>query len=237
MALKPKILGLIPARAGSKGVPDKNIRLLAGKPLIHYTIEAALKSQYLDTICVSSDIPNIAEICSVFPEIEIPFIRPSSLSLDVTPMIEVIQHALNFYSENGRQFDFVCLLQPTFPIRKLDLIDKAIQKIIETGADSLTSIQKIPSQYNPHWAFTMDNNEQLSISTGDKTLITRRQDLPDCWYRDGQIYITSSELIGKGVIIGDNCIGLINDHALNVNIDTWEDWLLAEKLLSDAGRP
>lgn len=232
MNKKTRILGIIPARAGSKGIPHKNIRLLANKPLIDYTIQSALLSNHLDTILVSSDCEETINISRQYSRIEAPFIRPTELAEDITPTISVIQHAVNYYTEIGQTFDYICLLQPTSPFREDDLIDKAIHRIIETGADSLISIRKVPAKYNPHWAFKMDQNENfLSISTGEKNIISRRQELPDAWYRDGQIYITTVEQIQKGMLLGGKLIGFINENEPDINIDTWEDWELAEKFL------
>lgn len=235
MHYKPRILGIIPARAGSKGVPYKNIRLLAGKPLIQYTIQSALLSKELDTILISTDCNEVIGFSKQYANIEIPFIRPAKLALDTTPTIDVVRHAVNYYEKVGRTFDYVCLLQPTSPFRNDELIDKTIRKIIETGADSLVTICKVPSQYNPHWTFKMEEN-LLSISTGDKQIITRRQDLPDAWHRDGKVYITSTEQLRKGEITGGRIIGYINENEPDVNIDSFEDWELAENLLANGLR-
>ena len=229
---KPRILGIIPARAGSKGIPGKNIRLLADKPLICYTIQSALLSTKLDTILISTDCEEVIAISKQYERIEAPFIRPKELALDTTPTIEVVQHAVKYYEKMGKKFDYICLLQPTSPFRNDDLIDKTIKKMIETKTDSLTTIRKVPAKYNPHWTLEMKENF-LSVSTGEKHIITRRQDLPDAWYRDGKIYISTIEQIQKGALLGGNIFGYINENEPDVNIDTQEDWQLAEKLLSD----
>ena len=232
MDKKTRILGIIPARAGSKGIPHKNIRLLADKPLIDYTIRSALLSNQLDTILVSSDCEETINISRQYSRIEAPFIRPKELALDTTPTIAVIQHAVNYCIENGQTFDYICLLQPTSPFREDNLIDKAIHRILETGADSLTTIRKVPAKYNPHWAFKMNEDQNfLSISTGEKNIIPRRQELPDAWYRDGKVYIATIEQIQKGTLCGGKLVGFINENEPDVNIDTWEDWALAEKFL------
>lgn len=236
MDKKPKILGLIPARGGSKGIPDKNIRFLAGKPLIHYTIESALQSEYLDTIAVSSDSEMILDSCKKFSKIEIPFIRPATFAADESPMIDVVQHALNHYKQSGRIYDYVCLLQPTSPFRNPGLIDRTISYVIQTGAESLITLRKVPHQYNPHWTFYIENNT-LKTLNGEKTLITRRQDLPETWYRDGKIYVASTDLIREGKLIGETVVGFRNEDEPHVNIDSWEDWLLAEKILANEIQP
>ena len=226
----PRILGVIPARAGSKGIANKNIRLLVEKPLIQYTIESALLSNYLNTIVVSSDSHEIISFCKNFPEIEIPFIRPSWLSMDETPTIEVVQHALEYYAEIGKNFDYVCLLQPTSPFRNGNLIDLAVKKLMDEKGESLVTIRNIPNRYNPHWAFKMEEG-LLSPFIDNKELIPRRQELPEAWHRDGKIYLTSVNLIKQGILIGGKVIGYQNDGETDVNIDTWEDWNEAEKHL------
>ena len=228
----PRILGVIPARAGSKGIVNKNIRLLAGKPLIQYTIESALLSSCLDTIVVSSDSQEILRFCKNFPEIEIPFIRPSRLSMDETPTIEVVKHALENYAERGKTFDYVCLLQPTSPFRNENLIDLAVKKLMDEKGESLVTVRKIPTQYNPHWAFKMEEG-LLSPFIGDEELVPRRQELPEVWHRDGKIYLTSVNLVKQGILIGGKAIGFQNDGETDVNIDTWEDWNVAEKHLTN----
>ena len=226
---KLKVLGIIPARAGSKGIPYKNTRILAGNPLIHYTIQSALKSRLLTAILVSSDCEEVIRISQQYPGIETPFKRPIEISGDHNPSIQVLKHAVTFYQQLGKTFDFVCLLQPTSPFRKDDLIDKTILKLIESEGDSLATVRKVPDQYNPHWTFKLANSF-LSVSTGDESIISRRQDLPDTWHRDGKIYITTPKLIMEGKILGEKLVGFENDEEPNVNIDTLEDWELAENL-------
>jgi len=232
MESKPTVLGIIPARGGSKGIPGKNIRLLAGKPLIHYTIEAALKSSLTTTIVVSTDSEEILNIARQHKGIETPFLRPAELALDDTPSNAVVQHAVNYYEKSGKQFDFICLLQPTSPFRKDGLIDKTIRRIIECGGDSLITCRKVPTKYNPHWTFEMNANF-LSVATGEKNIIARRQDLPACWHRDGKVYIATPQLIKQGKLLGNKLVCFENDDEPDVNIDTSEDWNLAEKIFQD----
>jgi len=122
-----KILGLIPARGGSKGVPRKNIKLLGGKPLLQYTSEVALQSKYLSKVIVSTDDNEIKDVAQNLG-LEVPFIRPKNLSEDSSTSLSVIQHALQFYKDNGDAFDAVCLLQVTSPFRNAEFLDKAIKK-------------------------------------------------------------------------------------------------------------
>src|SRR3990172_8434607 len=137
------VLGIIPARGGSKGLSRKNIRLLAGKPLIAWTIEQANTSKYLDKVIVNTDDQQIADTAKKYGA-DVPFLRPRELAGDTTPMIDVIFHTLNFFKNSGTAFDYLALLEPTSPLRADHDIDNAIQKLIsETDADSLVSVGEV----------------------------------------------------------------------------------------------
>jgi CMP-N,N'-diacetyllegionaminic acid synthase len=235
MSTKPNILAIIPARAGSKGIPGKNMRLLAGKPLIHYTFISACESGLLDTIFLSTDCEKTLSFGIGYPEIQTVFLRPKELAQDDTPTIDVIQHVIHYCDKIGLSFDYVCLLQPTSPFRGRNLIDRTIKCLIDQGGDSLVTVRKIPDKYNPHWAF-INRDEFLMIATGEKKIIPRRQELPDAWYRDGQIYITRIDLIRNGSLYGEKLIGFVNEDSPDVNIDNMQDWLLAETIANNGFR-
>ena len=225
-----KILAIIPARGGSKGVPRKNIKLLGKIPLIEYTINAAKAATGLTEIVVSTEDAEIAiaaEVCGCKP----PFIRPVELSQDDSASIAVVQHAIGYYESQAIFFDAVCLLQPTTPFRTEGFIDQAIQKFITSGADSLVSVLPIPHQYNPHWAFEENESGLLKIATGESKVIPRRQELPKAFHRDGSIYLTKTELAKSGSFYGSSIAYIESDPKLYVNIDTLEDWERAEHLV------
>jgi len=226
-----RILAIIPARGGSKGVPKKNIKLLGKKPLLEYTINDAKNSKLLTEIVVSTDNEEIAiaaEIAGCKP----PFIRPSEFAQDQSTSLEVVQHAVKFYESNNIFFDAVCLLQPTTPFREKGSIDVAIKKFISSKADTLISVLPIPHEYNPHWAFEENENGLLKIATGEEIIIPRRQDLPKTYHRDGSIYITKTEMIKQDSLYGKSIAYLESNPQFHVNIDTMEDWELAEKMLT-----
>lgn len=224
-----KVLGLIPARGGSKGIPGKNIKELQGKPLIAYTIASAKEARSLSQLFLSSDDELIIEVAKA-EGLEVPFKRPQELSTDDTPSIEVIQHALKFFINKGVNFDAVCLLQPTTPFRRAGLIDEAVQKLEEGDFDSVISVREIPAEYNPHWAFE-EKDGKLKIATGESTPIPRRQELPKAYHRDGGVYVTKSKVILGGSLLGEN-IGFVDTSKdPYVNIDTPEDWKKAENIL------
>jgi CMP-N-acetylneuraminic acid synthetase len=225
-----KILGLIPARGGSKGIPGKNIKLLGGNPLIQYTFETAKNSKLLNKIILSSDDENIIEIAKQI-NLEVPFKRPDHLAEDSSSSLEVVQHALNYYLKQGIQFDAVCLLQATTPLRKPELIDECILKFKDGDFDSLVSVREVPKAYNPHWVFE-EKQGALIIATGEKEIISRRQDLPKAYHRDGAIYLTKTEVILNENSLFGKKIGFIDTTASPyANIDIPEDWKKAEEIL------
>ncbi|MFT5640027.1 MAG: CMP-N,N'-diacetyllegionaminic acid synthase [Cyclobacteriaceae bacterium] len=220
-----RVLGLIPARGGSKGIPGKNIKQLNGIPLIGYTIKSALASIELANVIVSTEDDQIAEIANALG-VETPFIRPQSLASDESPTIDTVIHALESMEKLGQSFDAVCLLQPTVPFRNEGSIDAAIQKFIKAGSESLISVRKVPHIYNPHWTFVeSDDKGFLEIATGDQKIVTRRQALPTAYHRDGSIYITSTDIIrSKKSLYGEKITFLQNDEAVDINIDEESDW-------------
>jgi N-acylneuraminate cytidylyltransferase len=229
-----RILAIIPARGGSKGVPRKNIKLLGGVPLLTYTSQLAKKSRLISKVVLSTDDSEIAQV-GLKEGIEVPFLRPSELAQDSTPTLPVLQHALEYYATIGEHFDAICLLEATSPFRSLEFLEAAIAKFISTDADSLVSVLPVPSNYNPHWTFEEDAVGFLKIATGESTIIPRRQELPKAYFRDGSIYLTKSEVIKSGSIYGVKTTFLENDPLYYVNIDTQEDWIAAEEWLVNNG--
>jgi CMP-N-acetylneuraminic acid synthetase len=227
-----RILGLIPARGGSKGIPFKNRKELGGKPLLQYTVEATLDSKLLDRVIFSSEDGSLIDLARSLG-VEVPFVRPAHLSTDTSGSIEVVQHAINALAHNGDTYDAVCLLQVTTPFRTANDIDTAIEKFIAEGNDSLISVQKVPHEYNPHWVFTISEKGNLQIVTGEKVIIKRRQELPEAFVRDGAIYIVKTKILLEQDSLYGKSIGYIeSDASRHVNIDTLEDWVYAEELVT-----
>lgn len=226
-----KVLAIIPARGGSKGVPGKNIKNLGNKPLLAYTIDAANQSKLLTKVILSTDDNNIIA-CAKNYNVEIPFVRPEHLATDTAKSIDVAQHAIEFLEKKGQYFDAVCLLQVTSPFRESGMIDKAIKKFKDTGADALISVLPVPHEYNPHWTFKESENGLLKIATGESEIISRRQELPMAYHRDGSIYITKTEYIKKGTFYGESLTYIESNPNFHVNIDTLQDWEKAEKMIN-----
>lgn len=187
--MKPKILAIIPARGGSKGVPRKNIRDLAGKPLIAWTIEEAKKSRYIDRLILSSEDDEIIEVAKQCG-CEVPFKRPIELAQDETPGIEPVLHAI----EQCPGYDYVVLLQPTSPLRTVEDIDGCIEKLISSGKDFYVSVTE--SDKSPYWMYTV-NQSNMKVLIDRNKLITRRQDLPKVYNLNGALYVGKVELLYK----------------------------------------
>lgn len=226
----PKILAIIPARGGSKGVPRKNIKELGGKPLLAYTVEAAQKSKLIDRLILSSEDKEIIEVANSLG-VEVPFKRPEKLAKDQSGSMGAVQHALEILEQQGDVYDAVILLQVTSPFREEGFIDQAIKKFIKLEADGLVSVLPVPHEYNPHWVFEADKHDELKIATGEDEIIKRRQDLPKAFFRDGSIYITKTECIKNGSFFGKKLTYIESNPDLYVNIDTMKDWEKAEEML------
>lgn len=228
-----RYLGIIPARGGSKGVPGKNIKRLGGKPLLAYTAESALSSKELDLVVLSTESEEIAKVGQSLG-LEVPFLRPKALASDNTPTIEVVMHAISFYKAKGVLIDHIILLQPTSPFRANNLIANCIKTLEDKNADSLISVRHVPKKFNPHWIFEPNAHGYLKIATGEKDIIPRRQELPDSFYRDGQIYITKTDVINRNKsFFGERLTFYLNHNSgSNINIDTLDDWAVAEDYVS-----
>jgi len=190
-----RILGIITARGGSKGLPRKNIKKLLGKPLIVWTIEKALESRYLDKLIVSTDDHLIARISKKYGA-GVPFKRPKKLAQDKSKSIDVIIHAIDFLKKKKDLFDYILLLEPTSPLRNNGDIDKAISKLVDTDSDSLISFGKITLEH-PHFAKKLTNHGYMVPFFGHTKKLGRRQDLSCAHYPYGAIYISSVKSLYK----------------------------------------
>lgn len=227
-----KILGLIPARGGSKGVKRKNIRTLCGKPLLAYTATAALESTSLVRVVLSTEDEEIATIGKELG-LDVPFIRPIELAQDKTPTLPVIQHALETLQAAGEYFDAVCLLQPTNPLRRTEDINNCVELLITSNADCVISVLPVPHEYNPKWVYFRNEDGSIKLSSGAAEPISRRQDLPAAFHRDGSIYITKTTVLtSTGTLYGENIQPYVMDPDHSLNIDTEADWNRAEEFLT-----
>jgi N-acylneuraminate cytidylyltransferase len=226
-----RILAIIPARGGSKGVPRKNLKLLAGKPLLQYTIETAQACTSIDQIFFSSENQELVDLACK-SGLNVPFLRPDHLAADQSGTLEVLQHVVEELRNRGDVYDAICLLQVTNPFRTPQLVEQAIQRFKEGTFDSLISVLAVPHEYNPHWVFEPREDGALAIATGEPTIIKRRQELPVAFYRDGAIYLmTVNTLMKENSLYGSHIGYIESDASRHVNIDTMEDWKNAEELV------
>jgi CMP-N-acetylneuraminic acid synthetase len=156
---------------------------------------------------LSTDDPEIVEI-GLRCGLEAPFLRPAHLARNDTPMLAVVQHAIGAMRDLGEQFEIVCLLQPTHPLRRPEHIDDCIEQLVATGADSVVTVLEVPYDYNPHWVYFADSDGSLRLSTGDAQPISRRQDLPPAFHREGSVYTFWADVVRKrATIYGDRLAG------------------------------
>lgn len=224
-----KILAIIPARGGSKGIKNKNIVDLAGRPLIAYSIEASLRSRYIDSTVVSTDSIEIGNIAKTYGAL-VPFMRPSILALDEAKIIDVVLHAINMIEAEGEKFDALVLLQPTQPLRTASDIDKAIEIFFEKGERSLVSISLVED--HPLLIRTVDSGGILQNMLNENSTC-RRQDMKSYYKVNGCIYINSINELSKETSFNDNQIAFIMEPEHSVDIDEMKDIYLAEIYLKN----
>ena len=229
-----KTLAIIPARGGSKGIPRKNITMLNDKPLISYTINAALKADAMTDIVVSTDDTEIADIARELGAL-VPFIRPLKLATDQSESAPVIEHTLYFMEEmRGFKYDAIIMLQPTSPLRTSQHINDSISLFDSKDCDSLVSIVSVGGNH-PLRMKRLDGDKLLNYVDQGFWNMQPRQSLPPLYIRNGSIYLISRDtFIKKKQLIGENCLGYLMSDIESVNIDTRIDLLVAELLLKEA---
>lgn len=225
---KPTVLGLIPARGRSKGIPRKNIKDLNGKPLIAWTIEAALNSECLAHVAVSTEDEEIADIARKWGA-DVPFIRPMELAQDSSLRNKVVAHAL----EELPNYEYVMLLQPTSPLRQTQNINEAFELLITKNASACVSVvEQLPS---PHWMFRIGENQRI-IPVLEKPNFSRRQDLPKVYVLNGAIFISNVEHFQTSIepdpFLTSETVGYEMPAKISWDIDTMEDWGKVEQFLA-----
>lgn len=225
--MKSKILAIIPARGGSKGVPRKNIRDLAGKPLIAWTIEEAKKSRYIDLLILSSEDDEIIEVAKQYG-CEVPFKRPLELAQDDTPGIEPVLHAI----EQCPGYDYVVLLQPTSPLRTVEDIDGCIEKLLNSDADFCVSVTE--PEKSPYWMYTIEEERMVPLLPQEE-LVARRQDLPKVYALNGAVYVGNiMEIIETKNFLTKSTLGYVMSKENSIDIDTEIDFKLCNLITSVA---
>lgn len=223
-----KTLYVIPARGGSKGIPHKNIRPLAGKPLIGYSVDVARQLADDADICVTTDDPAIAAVVEAMG-LKVPFLRPAELATDKSGTYEVLLHALDFYEQRGIHYDCLVLLQPTSPLRTADDVLRAMA-LYSDDIDMVVTVKEAVS--NPYYnCYETDADGYLTISKGDGSF-TRRQDAPKVWEYNGAVYVINTASLRRCPLGQFRRRRMSEmDAARSVDLDTELDWLVAEKMM------
>jgi N-acylneuraminate cytidylyltransferase len=226
-----RFLAVIPARGGSKGLPGKNIRPLAGKPLLAWSIEAARRSRYIDHIVLSTDDAAIIEVGRQLG-IDVPFVRPSYLSSDIAVGVDVILHAI----EQVPGYDYVVLCQPTSPLRIAEDIDGAIEKVFVTGAPVCVSVTE--AEKPPYWMFTLADQDLMIPVLQHPDRSVNRQSLPPVYLLNGAVYVAEIEWFKQSrSFLTDQTVAYVMPASRSVDIDTVRDFAIAEWWLGASGLP
>lgn len=224
-------LGLVTARGGSKGIPRKNLRPVAGRPLIAWTLEAAKASRLLIRAIASTDDPEIA-LAVRSAGFDAPFLRPVELAGDASPHIDVVLHALDWLqSHRGESYDYVCLLQPTSPLRTAEDIDGAIELALSRNADAVVSIS--PSPVHPHLICQVDKGDAIQPLLPTTSGYARRQDQPPAYVLNGAVYVNRVESLRRSrTFTPPGALGYIMPPERALDVDCEADLQAAEAALA-----
>ncbi len=225
-----KILGVIVARGGSKGIPRKNIKLLNGKPLIAYTIEASKESKYITSTIVSTNDEEIATVAREYGA-DVPFLRPDELAQDTSTALSVIQHALGWLQENrSERYDYVLILQPTSPLRTAGDIDGCIQKCVDTDADSVMSMVEL-IDFSLKKLKRIETDIIVPLVEDEGTFSAQRNTSEKVYKRNAAIYLTKTVFLEKNDLFGKISRPYIMPPERSVDINEPVDFELAEFFL------
>jgi len=226
MIADKNLLAIIPARGGSKRLPRKNILDLAGKPLIAWTIEAALDSKYIDRVVVSTDDQEIADI-SIKYGADVPFMRPKELASDEATSIDVVLNLLEQFKVSGDVYEYVILLQPTSPLRTANNIDESVELLQSRKSDAIISVCEV--EHSPLWCNTIPESGDLSGFINESILNKRSQDLERYYRLNGAIYLCGTRRLKKekSFFMKKNCFAYKMKQGQSVDIDNEEDLFIA----------
>ncbi len=227
-----RLLAVIPARGGSKGIPRKNVKEFLGRPLLAWTVDVAKASKVFERVIVSTDDQDIAAIgraCGA----EVPFLRPGYLAEDTAPTAPVIHHAVDWLHRKEQWLpDFVMVLEPTSPSRRIFHLQAAARLLRDSGADSLASVSTLPHHYHPAKALRLHSDGGLTGVDGTpvREMRYRRQDLPDLYAFNGLIFAAKTSLLFESppALWGKRVIGYVTAPQYSIDIDMPEDWVTAE---------
>jgi CMP-N,N'-diacetyllegionaminic acid synthase len=232
---RPTTLALVPARGGSKAIPLKNIRPLGGRPLIEYALAAISGSGVVDRVCVTTDDERIAEIAHAAGA-EIPFLRPAELAGDASPAIDVVEHALLWLEEHeGYRPECVLLSQPTEPFVRPEEIRAALELMLARGADSAITIVEVPRNHHPFHVRRRDREGMLQFADPDAHYgHPTRQDDPPRWAFANLYWFRRESFLATRRLETGRCVGLPVSPLSALDLNTLDDWRLAEALVAAA---
>lgn len=226
-----KAIAIIPARGGSKGVPKKNIKLLNEKPLIAYTIEAAKQAKLFERVVVSTDSEEIAEVSKQYGA-EVPFLRPAELSGDNVSSDDVILHALQFFEDKGKKYDFVCKLQPTSPLRTSEHIKEAYHYFYNNHYNYVVSVCEC--EHSPRWSGELDEDNGMEHFMAEEYKRAVRQQIAKYYRLNGAIYIGKTQQYRQDKsFLGRGCHAYIMSQEDSVDIDSMLDFKIAELIMKE----
>jgi len=227
-------LAIIPARSGSKGLPDKNIKIINGKPLMAWSIEAGLKSKYIDRLIVSTDSEKYAEIAKDFGA-EVPFIRPDKISTDESSRKDVIKHSLDFFKNKNELYDYIVLLEPTSPLTIETDIDTSIEKLLlDKSAESIVGVS-LSEASHPDFLVNLKNGFLNFINENQKSSVIRRQDLEDLYFYDGTLYISEVDKYLEKEFYHEKTLGYVTHKWKSLEIDDMYDFIMVEAIMQYKG--
>ncbi|MDH4101510.1 MAG: acylneuraminate cytidylyltransferase family protein [Nitrospirota bacterium] len=230
-------MALIPARAGSKGLPGKNLMTLCDKPLLAWPVEAALKSKHVDTVVVSTDSEQMAQAARLAGA-EVPFLRPPEFSSDTSSSASVIEHALSFLSGTGRSFDYILLLEPTSPMTETVDIDSALSRLDSnrTIADSIVGVSRSGAAH-PVFSVLLDEGGTIRPYEGGSPGSIRRQDVPDVYFFDGSLYISDvAVFLEKKTFYHKRTLGHLTPKWKSFEVDDIVDFICVEAIMKNIER-
>ncbi len=231
---RSKVIGIVPARSESKGIPNKNIKSLAGKPLLAWAIEAGKKSGVLDKVILMTDSKEYAEIGKKYGA-EVPWLQPAEFASDTSHVFLALKWLVGELIKSGEKPDYIVLLEPTAPARQAAHIRELVKLVTESKADSGFTVLPVPAGHNAHWQFSIDEKGRARIVTGEPVtkIIRRRQLLPNLFVRGGSTYISKIECLLKAEpdMYGKDTRALVIDPKYALDLDNEEDWREAERIL------
>ncbi|MGB3921685.1 MAG: acylneuraminate cytidylyltransferase family protein [Minisyncoccia bacterium] len=231
---RPKVIGVVPARSKSEGIPNKNIKLIAGKPLLAWAIEAGKKSGVLDKVILMTDSKEYAEVGKKYGA-EVPWLQPAEFATDTSHVFLALKWLVGELIKSGEKPDYIVLLEPTAPARQPAHIRELVKLVTEGRADSGFTVLPVPPGHNAHWQFSIDDKGKAHIVTGEPVtkIIRRRQLLPTLFVRGGSTYISKTECLLKDEpdMYGEDARALVIDPKYALDLDNEEDWREAEKIL------